>query len=591
MLKDMWGLLLLLVFTLSCAAQEIRTVQIVSGLAAPTDIQNAADGSGRLFIVQQNGIIRIYRNGALLPTPFLDVRSKTRANGEQGLLGLAFPHDFAAKQRFYVDYTDLSGNTVIGMYRVTSNPDVADAASETVILTVQQPFSNHNGGQVRFGPDGYLYIALGDGGSAGDPFKNGQNLGSLLGKLLRVDVESDPGHVLIPPDNPFVNTPGARGEIWAYGLRNPWRFSFDRATNDLWIGDVGQDAYEEVDFQPAGDRGGENYGWNRMEGFHCYQQGCSQQGLTLPVLEYPHPGGNCSISGGFVYRGRGSPGERGVYFYGDYCTGIIWGAEHQGKSFVPRQVLSSGFGITTFGEDEAGELYVANAKNGTIHRIDGSTAPRLIAAGVVNAASFAGGMVPGSLTTIFAAGLRDGPGTVVTSQVPFPTSLEGVGVTVAGVAAPIYSVSNVNGQEQVTFLAPADLAGRSTASVVVTRNGQASASADVPVLTTQPGVYTLDGTQAVTVHNSGYSLVTAANPLIPGEFAFVYVSALGSSTDVRVTLAGVACPVQYAGPAPGFPGVYQVNFQVPDVADGSQSLVVTASGVSSPGAQVSVARK
>ncbi|HJZ95428.1 MAG TPA: hypothetical protein VKE70_02925, partial [Candidatus Solibacter sp.] len=234
---------------------------------------------------------------------------------------------------------------------------------------------------------------------------------------------------------------------------------------------------------------------------------------------------------------------------------------------------------------------VANAKNGTIHRIDGRTAPRLTAAGVVNAASFAGGIVPGSLTTIFAAGLRDDAGSIVAPQVPLPTSLDGVSITVANIAAPIYSVSNVNGQEQVTFLAPAELAGRSTASVVITRNGQESASADVPVLATQPGVYTVDGTQAVAVHNAGYSLVTSSNPLTPGEFAFLYVSGLGSSTDVRVTLAGVSCPVQYAGLAPGFPGVYQVNFQVPAVADGSQSLVVSASGVSSPSVQVSVTRK
>jgi len=365
--EGMRGLLALLVLT--CAAQEIRTVPVITGIAGPTDIQNAGDGSGRLFLVQQDGLIRVWQNGALLSAPFLDIRSKTKADGEKGLLGLAFPPNFVSTRRFYVDYTDLNGNTVIGMYRLTADPNVGDSTSETVMLTVQQPFPNHKGGQVRFGPDGYLYIALGDGGSGGDPFKNGQNLGTLLAKLLRVDVESDPGHVRIPPDNPFVNTPGARGEIWAYGLRNPWRFSFDRATNDLWIGDVGQDAYEEVDFQRAGDRGGENYGWNLMEGLHCYQQGCSQDGLTLPILEYSHDGGNCSITGGFVYRGRGSPGERGVYFYGDYCTGLIWGAEHQGTGWVQRQVLASKFGITTFGEDEAGELYVSGYKEGGIYQV------------------------------------------------------------------------------------------------------------------------------------------------------------------------------------------------------------------------------
>jgi uncharacterized protein (TIGR03437 family) len=576
----------MLAFT--AAAQEIRTVQVASGIPAPTDIQNAADGSGRIFLVQQNGLIRILRNGALLPMPFLDIRAKTRASGEQGLLGLAFAPNFAASQRFYLDYTDLNGDTIVGMYRVTANPDVADAASEVIVLKVPQPYSNHNGGQIRFGPDGYLYIALGDGGSEGDPQKVGQNLGTLLAKLLRVDVESDPGHLHVPADNPLVNTPGARPETWAYGLRNPWRFSFDRATGDLWIGDVGQDAYEEVDFQPASSHGGQNYGWSLMEGMHCYQTGCNQQGLTLPVLEYTHAGGNCAIQGGSIYRGRGSPGMRGIYFYGDNCTGLIWGAEHQGGAFVSRQLLASNFGITTFGEDEAGEIYVANAKNGTIYRIDGSATPRLIAAGVVNAASFAGGIVPGSLTTIFAAGLRDDTGATVAPQVPLPASLGGVSVTVGGIVAPIYSVSNLNGLEQVTFLAPAELAGRTTASVSITRDGQTSATVDVPVLAVQPGVYTSDGTQAIAVHNADFSLVTSSKPLAAGEFAFVYVSGLGSATDVRVTLAGASCEVQYAGPAPGFPGVYQVNFHVASVAAGSQELIVSAAGVAAPAVRVPV---
>ena len=254
---------------------------------------------------------------------------------------------------------------------------MADAASEVVLLKIAQPFANHNGGQVRFGPDGYLYIAMGDGGSAGDPMRNGQNLGALLGKLLRIDVESDPGQVRIPAGNPFVNTAGARGEIWAYGLRNPWRFSFDRATGDLWIADVGQDIYEEVDFQPAASRGGENYGWNRMEGLHCYQAGCQMQGLTLPIAEYPHVAGACSVTGGFMYRGRVSPGMRGIYLYGDYCSGQIWGVERQGSGWNSRQLLASGFTITTFGEDEAGELYVANAANGSVHHIEGSRSAKI----------------------------------------------------------------------------------------------------------------------------------------------------------------------------------------------------------------------
>jgi uncharacterized protein (TIGR03437 family) len=597
----------LLVLGSQVFAQEIRTVQVRSGLTALTDIQNAGDGSGRLFLVQQSGLVMILRNGTLATQPFLDIRNKTAANGERGLLGLAFPPGFAQKRRIYADYTDLKGDTVIAQYSVNAALDTADAASEIVLLHVPQPFANHNGGQVRFGPDGYLYIAMGDGGSGGDPMRNGQNLGALLGKLLRIDVESDPGHVRIPPDNPFVNRAGARGEIWAWGLRNPWRFSFDRAAKDLWIADVGQDAYEEVNFQPGASRGGENYGWNLMEGLHCYTAGCQTTGLTLPVAEYAHALG-CSVTGGFVYRGRVSPGLRGVYLYGDYCSGRIWGVERSATGWTSRLLLSSGFGITTFGEDEAGEVYVSNASNGTLHRIEGSVAPRVRADAVVNAASFAGGMVAGSLVTVFAAGVRDDTGTAIADRVPLPTVLEGVSVTVNGIAAPIYSVSNVNGQEQLSFQAPFKSAGPSTASVVVTRNGQASAAVDVPVLGIQPAIYSLDGTQAIVVRASDNTLVTAARPLRAGEFAYFYASGLGAvenppadgaggplsplaraSADVQVTLGGTGCDVQYAGLAPGFVGVYQVNFRAPpSIATGSQTLALIAGGVISPKVQVAL---
>ena len=319
-----------------------------------------------------------YVTGSCEPETFLDIRSKTSADGERGLLGLAFPAGFAQKQRFYVDYTDLSGNTVIAQYRMAAGGQTADAASETVLLKITQPFSNHNGGQVRFGPDGYLYIGMGDGGSAGDPMGNGQNLGVLLGKILRVDVESEPGTLHIPASNPFANTPGLRGEIWASGLRNPWRFSFDRDTRDLWIADVGQGTYEELDLQPAASRGGENYGWGRYGGHALLPGGaCRTEGLTLPVFEYTHAAGDCSVTGGFVYRGQQSPGLRGLYLYGDYCTGKIWALEPQGTAWSNRLVLSSGLAITTFGEDEAGEIYVANGPAGTVFRIEGSTAPRL----------------------------------------------------------------------------------------------------------------------------------------------------------------------------------------------------------------------
>ena len=591
-----------LTFALPLLAQQIRLEPVASGISQPTDIQNAGDGSGRLFFVQQNGIVRIFRNGALVTAPFLNITAKTRADGERGLLGLAFPPGFAQKQWFYVDYTDLNGDTVIAQYRVSSNPDLADSASENILLHIAQPFANHNGGQVRFGPEGYLYIGMGDGGSGGDPFGNGQNLGTLLGKLLRIDVESEPGHLHIPPDNPLINTPGARPEIWAYGLRNPWRFSWDRGTGDLFIGDVGQDLYEEVDFQPASSRGGENYGWNRMEGLHCYQANCSMTGLTLPVAEYTHAvNNNCSVTGGFVYRGRVSPGLRGIYLYGDYCSGLIWGLEHQGSSWVNTQLLASGFAISTFGQDESGEIYIANQANGAIYHIVGSAAPRVSAAGIGNAASYALGLVPGSLATAFAAGLLDDSGIVSASGLPLDTSLNGVSIMVNGIAAPIYGLANVNGQEQVNFQVPYEAAGQSTASVIVRRSGQSSAPVTVSLLTRQPAIFT-------TIHNADSTLVTPARPLQRGEYAFLYATGLGPVSnqppsgsaapgspfaivqgDVRVTLAGLPCDVPFAGLAPGFAGVYQVNFQVPaNTPSGSQEVVITAGGVTSPVVKVPV---
>jgi glucose/arabinose dehydrogenase len=351
-------------------AQQLRPVQVASGLAATTDIQAAGDGSGRLFLVEQRGAIRILRAGALLPQFFLDIRSKVSTGGERGLLGLAFPPGFAQSQRFYVNYTDTRGDTVIAQYRLSTNPDQADPATEIVLLRVPQPFSNHNGGQLQFGPDGYLYIGMGDGGSGGDPQGNGQNLDTLLGKMLRVDVESTPGTLRIPPDNPFLAETSARPEIWARGLRNPWRFSFDRAAADLWIADVGQNIYEEINVQPAASRGGENYGWKIMEGRHCYDSStCSTQGLTPPVIEYSHSLG-CSVTGGYVYRGARFPGLWGNYLYGDYCSGVIWAARWNGAEYENRVFLESGFQLTTFGQDEAGEIYVNDTLTGRIYRLE-----------------------------------------------------------------------------------------------------------------------------------------------------------------------------------------------------------------------------
>lgn len=357
----------------------------------PVHVTHAGDGSGRLFVVERAGIIRIVRNGTLEPTPFLSITSRVRStSGEQGLFSVAFPPNYATKKYFYVHYTDLNGDTVVSRFRLTNNPDVADPSSEEVILTVDQPYDNHNGGQLAFGPDGYLYIGLGDGGGSGDPLGNAQNPATLLGKILRIDVEPAPfvsptftvthqlylpfvsrgGPTLpyrIPPTNPFTRTPGYRGEIWALGLRNPWRFSFDRATGDLYIGDVGQNAYEEIDFQPASSPGGENYGWNIMEGTHCYIPSCNTTGLVLPVAEYGHSQG-CSVTGGVVYRGPDS-GLQSIYFYGDYCSGRIWGLVRQGGTWLSQELLDTNLNITSFGEDEAGNIYVTDYWNGRIYKI------------------------------------------------------------------------------------------------------------------------------------------------------------------------------------------------------------------------------
>lgn len=357
-----------LVLLLSCNATAQQLEQVASGLRQPVVIANASDA--RLFVVEQAGIIRVIVDGQLLQDPFLEIVDRVASGGERGLLGLAFPVDHATSGRFYVYYTDRQGDTVVS--RFTTGPDAnrADPGSETILLTQEQPFSNHNGGQLAFGPDGYLYIGLGDGGSGGDPEGNGQNLDTFLGKLLRIDVAGE-GYT-VPSDNPFIGVSGARPEIWAYGLRNPWRFGFDRVTGDLYIADVGQNAFEEVNMQPAASSGGENYGWKLMEADRCYEpRDCDQTGLVLPVLSYPHGGQwGSSISGGYVYRGSAVPDLEGRYVFADYVSGRIWTAS-AGDDWAIELLMEAGFNISTFGEDGSGELYVADYGGGTIYRFAG----------------------------------------------------------------------------------------------------------------------------------------------------------------------------------------------------------------------------
>jgi glucose/arabinose dehydrogenase len=280
---------------------------------------------------------------------------------ERGLLGLAFHPDYANNGLFFIDYTDQNGNSVIARYHVSADdPNKADPSSATQLLYVQQPFANHNGGDLAFGPDGYLYAAFGDGGSGGDPQGNGQNPSTLLGSILRLDVNAADGYA-VPDSNPFAGSGSARPEIWAWGLRNAWRFSFDRTTGDLYIADVGQNNWEEVNFQPASSAGGQNYGWNAYEATHVYSGQPPASDVVMPILEYDHGGGRCSITGGYVYRGEQIPGLQGYYFYGDWCSGTIWAAQRDNAGDWSTTVsLQSGRQISSFGEDEAGELYLVD---------------------------------------------------------------------------------------------------------------------------------------------------------------------------------------------------------------------------------------
>lgn len=343
---------------------------VVSGLDQPIVL---VGGEGdRLYVLEQPGRIRIIENGRLLPGAFLDLTDRVLSTGmEQGLLGLAFHPEFRENGLFFVHYTGRpAGQTVLSRFRLATGPGGGeplrgDPASEEVLLTIPQPFPNHNGGTILFGPDGYLYMALGDGGGAGDPGNRAQNVNSLLGKILRLDV-SQPGAYRIPASNPFVGREG-RDEIWAYGLRNPWRISFDRSTGDLYIADVGQEEREEVNFQPAGSRGGENYGWRVFEGTRRYSEG-DLEGAVFPVAEYTHAGGNCAISGGYVYRGQQIPDLTGVYLYGDFCSGRVWGLRQREGRWETALLLDTEASIASFGEDEAGEIYLVD-RRGTVYRV------------------------------------------------------------------------------------------------------------------------------------------------------------------------------------------------------------------------------
>jgi glucose/arabinose dehydrogenase len=365
-------LLLMIISVPACARDDrqaegvFKLVPVAGDLKKPTAITHASDGSGRLFVLEQKGrIIALSGQGHQERRVVLDITGRVGCCGERGLLGLAFSPEGG---HFFVNYTDKGRDTVVSRFDMKDGS--SKAGTEKIIIKIAQPYSNHNGGQIAFGPDGYLYVGVGDGGSGGDPYGNGQDPGTLLGTILRLDVSDKKGGYSSPPDNPFVGMKGRRPEIWALGLRNPWRFSFDRETGDLYIADVGQDRYEEINYENVTSKGGLNYGWNTMEGAHCFKpRDCSREGMVLPVAEYTHSDG-CSVTGGMVYRGEKNKGLYGIYLYADYCSGKLWGLRQEGGKWSTELLMETGLMISTFGEDEAGELYLADYKGGNIYRIE-----------------------------------------------------------------------------------------------------------------------------------------------------------------------------------------------------------------------------
>ena len=694
--------LLLVAAARPAAAQPVNLDDLVfdpltTGLVRPLAITHAGDGSGRLFITLQRGRIVVFDCGQVLDTPFLDIRGKVRCCGERGLLSVAFHSNFPSNGLFFVNYTDTSGDTVVARYH-SPDRNVADPDSEAVLLTVPQPFGNHNGGQLQFGPGGFLYIGMGDGGSARDPGNRAQDPSALLGKMLRIDVDSgDP--FSIPASNPFVGRADAQPAIWALGLRNPWRFSFDRATGDMFIGDVGQNAVEEVSFQPAGV-GGLNYGWRRMEGSACFNptSACNDGSLTLPILDYGHAAQRCggSVTGGYRYRGPDFPQLNGIYFFGDFCTGSLYAGVEDGGQWTLVGPRATGFSISTFGEDEQGELYLADYANGVIYAIStdspapvlsslspaalvagapdmtltvvgsafvpdsvvrwndeprptvfldnsrlqaavsaadiagpgtatvavvnpspggGISAPLLLiieappnlspninSGGVVNAASFTAGqgLAPGTIASVFGVDLALRPEAAIGE--PLPVSLGGSNLLFNGsIPVPQFFVSQTQSNIQI----PWELVPGQEASLTARIGSRESPPTTVSILEFSPGLFSIDqsgaGQGAILISGTSAlaapaGLRTGSRPVKRGEFLEIFATGLGAVTNTpptgsgaladplsksitlpTLTIGGVPTEPLFAGLAPGFVGLYQVNAEVLPATPVSDSVALTLS--------------
>jgi glucose/arabinose dehydrogenase len=349
-----------------------RLDPVATGFARALHVTSANDGTGRLFVVQQDGLIYVIEDGERLETPFLDVSGEIspeamgQGYSERGLLGLTFHPNYATNGQFFINYTEKNSNdSILARYTVSSNHNAADPTSAAELMRVSQPYANHNGGHIAFGPDGYLYMSLGDGGSAGDPLNNGQQATTLLGAIVRIDVDGGSPYA-VPADNPFADGVNGVPEVWAYGLRNVWRFSFDRLTGDMYLGDVGQNRWEEINFQPAGE-GGQNYGWNVFEANYPYSGAAALANAVMPVAEYQHVNGNCSVTGGFVYRGEEIEALQGAYIYGDYCSGQLWGTYRTPDgTWQTNPLVDTPYTISSFGEDENGELYLVHYGAGNL---------------------------------------------------------------------------------------------------------------------------------------------------------------------------------------------------------------------------------
>jgi len=591
------------------AQTAIQLITVLTGMNNPVYLTNARDGSNRLFILEQPGRIRILAPGvtAPLPTAFLDIVSKVSSGGERGLLGLAFHPQYTTNRRFFVNYTRTGdGATVVSEFKVSaSNPNVAET-EEKVILTVAQPFANHNGGWIDFGPDGFLYIGMGDGGSANDPGNRAQNVEELLGKMLRIDVNTPDGSPYTSPaTNPFFGSTPGRDEIYATGLRNPWRCAFDRATGQLYAGDVGQGVIEEISVVTLGG----NFGWRVFEGTRCTGNGpapCTASNYIMPLVEYNHSGGRCSVTGGYVYRGTRGSLPVGSYVFGDYCTGEIYLFNNNAMSVL----LDTNFQIASFGEDEAGEIYVVSL-GGSILRI---AAPAVATA--VSAANYRGErLAPESIVAAFGQNFSTATQAAPNNQ-PLPTTLAGASVRVtdaAGTArsAQLFFVSPT----QLNFLIPPGTATGAATITFANTNGASSTGA-VNVASIAPGLFTanasgrgLAAAQALRVRGGTQTFEPIAR-FDPAQSQFVAVPIdLGPETDqvflvvygtgfrfrsslgaVTATIGGTAAQVNFAGVQGTFVGLDQANILIPRslVGRGEIDVAFSVEGQMSNEVRVSV---